>query len=226
MSRYLNISFLFFFLISFGVQAQVMPDTINLKSGLLKHDSLVQVVSETILEIEDSITLKPFKPDPMKVVWMGAIIPGYGQILNKKYWKLPIVYGGFMGCAYAISWNGSRYQTYRNAYRDITDTDPATNSFLEILPPGFTIDSPGVGGIQTWTNTLKSKQDNFRRFRDLSIIVSIGYYALTLIDAYVDAQLYDFDISPDLSLRIQPTMLQNSNGFHNTLGMQCRISIK
>jgi hypothetical protein len=165
-----------------------------------------------------------FKPDPIKVVWMGAIFPGYGQIMNRKYWKIPIVYGGFLGCAYAISMNSTRYQTYKTAYRDIIDTDPNTNSFIQIIPRGYTIES--YGGISGYTNILKTGQDNYRRYRDLSIIATIGYYALTLVDAYVDAQLYDFDISPDLSLHFQPVLLDNTNGYKNAIGMQCSFRLK
>jgi len=172
-------------------------------------------------QVKDSLYLKPFRPDPMKVVWMAAIIPGYGQIMNRKYWKLPIVYGGFLGCAYAISWNSVTYQTYTNAYRDIIDTDPTTNSYLQIIPKGRTIDN--YGGITGLTSTLKTKQDSYRRYRDLSIIVAVGFYALTIIDAYVDAELYDFDISPDLSMHIQPTLLKDNYGVPKTLGMQCSI---
>ncbi|HLP05249.1 MAG TPA: DUF5683 domain-containing protein [Paludibacter sp.] len=173
--------------------------------------------------VTDTLAPNIFKPNPVKVVWMGAIIPGYGQIMNKKYWKLPLVYGGFLGCAYAVAWNGSRYQAYKTAYRDIIDTDPDTNSFIEILPKGYTVET--FGGIQEYTNILKTKQDAFRRYRDLSIICTVGYYALTLIDAYVDAQLYDFDISPDLTLRFQPAILKN-NGFSSTLGIQCSLKLK
>lgn len=147
-----------------------------------------------------------FKPDPMKAVWMGAIIPGYGQIYNRKYWKLPIVYGGFLGCAYAIAWNGTRYSDYKTAYRDIIDKDPNTNYFMDILPEGYTLAS--LGGVSQYTRTLQTKQNTFRRYRDLSIIITAVFYGLTLVDAYVDAQLYDFDISPDLSMYITPSILE------------------
>jgi hypothetical protein len=226
-NRYSNIVFLIFFLISFGLQASTVPDSISVKitqDSILKNKILV--AAKPVIKLVDSLTLKPFKPDPMKVVWMGAIIPGYGQILNRKYWKLPLVYGGFLGCAYALSWNGGKYQSYKTAYRDITDNDPTTNTFLDIIPKGYTIDSPGIGGINTFANTLKQKQETFRRYRDLSIIATVGYYALTLVDAYVDAQLYDFDISPDLSLRFEPALLENSFGQRNMLGMQCSINLK
>lgn len=137
---------------------------------------------------------------------MGAIIPGYGQIYNRKYWKLPIVYGGFLGCAYAISWNGTMYSDYKKAYRDIIDNDPTTNSFMDILPEGYTIES--LGGMSQYTKTLQTKQNTYRRYRDLSIVITVALYAITLVDAYVDAQLFDFDISPDLTMHVMPALLE------------------
>lgn len=208
---------------SLDVQAQVVPDATPLLADTLNNQPVL-IVKEKNVIVLDSSKHKGFKPDPMKVVWMGAIIPGYGQILNKKYWKLPIVYGGFLGFAYAISMNSSRYKTYMTAYRDIVDSDPSTNSFITIIPKGYTIEN--YGGEKAYANILKSAQDNCRRYRDLSIITAVGYYAITLVDAYVDAQLYDFDISPDLSLRFQPTLLTDRYGFSKTLGIQCRLSIK
>ncbi|MDX9748798.1 MAG: DUF5683 domain-containing protein [Paludibacter sp.] len=140
--------------------------------------------------------------EPSKVIWWGAAIPGYGQILNKKYWKLPIVYAGFLGCYYAINWNSNRYVSYKNGYLDITDTDDATNSYLDLLPEGRTIES--FGGRQAFTGLLKSGMDQSRYYRDLTVIISIAYYGLTIIDAFVDAHLADFDISSDLSMRVRP----------------------
>jgi hypothetical protein len=219
-----KILFIFIFLISFGIQAQV--DTIKNK---LRKDTVAtlygqkNITAKVIKQVADTLNLKTFKPDPIKVVWMAAIIPGYGQILNRKYWKLPIVYGGFLGCAYALSWNSGMYQTYLTAYRDIiTPNDPTANSYLQLLPKGRTIDD--FGGTTAFAALLKTKQDVYRRYRDLSIIATIGFYALTIVDAYVDAQLYDFDISPDLSMRIQPTLLRNDISKTNTFGMQCSIN--
>ena len=177
---------------------------------LIQNDSIQSekmpeaLLLDTVIE-SDAIVLKQgWKPDPMKSVWLGAIVPGLGQIYNRKYWKLPIVYGGFLGCAYAISWNNGMYTDYKNAYRDIIDNDPNTNSFMDIFPEGYTIES--LGGMSAYQNVLQTRMNTYRRYRDLSIFVTIGVYALTLIDAYVDAQLYDFDISPDLSLNVQPVI--------------------
>lgn len=227
----------FILLMSVGVQAQL--DTVKIKlskdtvPGMREKPALVTQVKQ----VTDSLNKKKaFRPDPLKVLWMGAIIPGYGQILNKKYWKLPLVYGGFLGCAYAITWNSGQYQTYKTAYLDIlryasdnsfkaiVDKNLSAVSFYQVLPKGETIDN--YGGISGLTTKLQTIYNSTRRYRDLSIIATVVYYALTLVDAYVDAQLYDFDISPDLSMRVQPTLMNKSYGLNNSLGLQCSISLK
>ena len=154
------------------------------------------------------------QPDAIKAVWLGAIFPGAGQIYNRSYWKLPIVYGAFMGCGYAISWNQNRYSSLRNAYVDLyTDqqngtvsTDPS-KSYISILPEGYDLEK--VGGASNWLTVLKNQQNTYRRYRDYSILATVIVYALSLIDAYVDAQLFDFDISPDLSLNVEPQIIMD-----------------
>lgn len=158
-----------------------------------------------------------WKPDPMRAVWLGAIVPGLGQIYNRSYWKLPIVYGGFMGCIYAVTWTNNQYIGYKDAYRDIyydiqngTVSDRPDKSYNAILPEGYTINS--MGGADTYKSRLKEWQNASLRNRDMAILVTIAVYALSLIDAYVDAQLFDFDISNDLSLNVTPQIyydLQN-----------------
>lgn len=148
---------------------------------------------------------KQWTPNAQKALWLGVIIPGAGQFYNRQYWKLPIIYGGLMGCAYAISWTGRRYNDYKQAYIDILSTSDYSDpnaSFIKILPEGYTIES--LGGVSNYTSMLNNQQNTFRRNRDLGIIAAVVVYALSLIDAYVDAQLYNFDISPDLTMNIQP----------------------
>lgn len=149
------------------------------------------------------------KPDAIKAVWLGAIVPGAGQIYNKSYWKLPIVYGAFMGCGYAITWTQGRYSNYKTAYLDLyTDIQAGTvvedpvKTYIAVLPDGYSLSQ--VGGASTWLNTLKNRQSIMRRYRDYSILATVIVYALSLIDAYVDAQLFDYDISPDLTLNVEP----------------------
>lgn len=199
--------------------------TVNDSVRRMRADSLL-IIDEPVQDLEenqynnmiitpntalaDTVVLEvdsAFKPDPLRSVWLGAVIPGYGQIVNKQYWKLPIVYGGFLGCAYAITWNNSRYMSYKNAYRDISDSDPNTNYHIKILPRGYNLENY-PGGISTYTQRLKSAQDQFRQWRDLSIMISIGVYALSVLEAYVSAQLYDFDISPDLVMNVTPSKIE------------------
>ena len=153
----------------------------------------------------------------MRAVWLGAIIPGAGQIYNRSYWKLPIVYGGFMGCVYAITWTNNQYTAYKEAYRDIyydiqngSVSNSPDKSYNAILPEGYSIQT--MGGTQTYQSRLKDWQNSSLRNRDMAILVTVAVYALSLIDAYVDAQLFDFDISNDLSLNVSPQLyydLQN-----------------
>jgi len=149
------------------------------------------------------------KPDAIKAVWLGAIVPGAGQIYNKSYWKLPIVYGAFMGCGYAISMMQNRYSGYKTAYIDLYNdsqagkvTEDPNKSYIAVLPEGYTLSR--VGGASTWMNTLKNRTSTYHRYRDYSILATVVVYALSLIDAYVDAQLFDYDISPDLTLNVEP----------------------
>lgn len=144
-------------------------------------------------------------PDPQKSLWYAFIFPGAGQIYNRSYWKLPIVYGGAVGLVYGISWNNRYYKEYAQAYRDIMDSDPNTKSYENLLPYGT---DPNSSYAQ---NLMKNKHNTYRRYRDLCIVGAVAFYALTIIDAYVDAQLADFDISPDLSMRVRPTLLVTEN---------------
>ena len=152
------------------------------------------------------------QPDAIKAVWLGAIFPGAGQMYNRSYWKLPIVYGAFMGCGYAISWNHNRYSSYKTAYIDLyndnqagTVSEDPSKSYIAVIPEGY--DLKRVGGKDRWLNTLKNQQNIYRRYRDYSILATVLVYALSLIDAYVDAQLFDYDISPDLTLNVEPQII-------------------
>lgn len=166
-----------------------------------------------------------FKPDSKRAVIYSAILPGLGQFYNKKYWKIPIVLGGAFGLTYAISWNGSRYNEYKEAYSDFV-TDPAIRtSWHNFIPsndePQDYLDNSSKK--EYLQSSLRRKKDFFRRNRDLAIIASVGVYALCIIDAYVDAQLYDFDISPDLSMRVEPAIWMPTPFANASIGLQCRL---
>ena len=149
------------------------------------------------------------RPDPEKATWLALIIPGGGQIYNRKYWKLPIVYGGFVGCLYAYNWNGQMYKDYRQAYLDIMDSDPNTDSFKDFFRPGYNFEA----NKEYLKSVFKKRKDRYRRWRDLSIFSFIGVYAISVIDAYVDAQLSGFDITEDINLSIEPQRIRGNGEF-------------
>jgi hypothetical protein len=201
-------------------------DTIYLSAGdsttvnrLWKMDSLKLTA--------DSMTLLPFKPNPTRAVIYSAIFPGAGQIYNRKYWKLPLVYGGFMGFMYAVTWNNKNYQDYRQAYFDVMTDDPNGDpgswhtSWQSFVPAGR-----DVASYLTDTNfqsRLKNGRDFYRRYRDLSIILTAAWYLICMADAYVDAQLFDFDISPDLSLHLEPVLTPGTSHTSRLYGISCSI---
>lgn len=162
---------------------------------------------------------KRWVPNPLRATWLALVIPGGGQIYNRKYWKLPIVYGGFVACAYALVWNNQMYTDYSQAYMDIMDDDPTTNSYKDFLPANYDI----TGRESTYQNIFKNKKDYYRRYRDLSIFCFIGVYILSVIDAYVDAELSNFDISKDLGLRVEPAVINNGTSRKGSVGLQCSL---
>lgn len=205
-------------------------DTIYLNSA----DS----ISETsILIKEDTLALKQamnnvpsFKPNPKRAVLYSAIFPGMGQVYNKKYWKLPIVYGGFVGFIYAITWNNKTYQDYKEAYIDLHD-DRENNlekppgdwhqSWKDLMPAGGTAEK--YINDSYFDSSLRKRTDYYRRYRDLSIILSVAWYFLCMADSYVDAQLFDFDITPDLSMRIEPVVTPRTRHSSDLYGINCCI---
>lgn len=188
-------------------------------------DSLYDATSDTIsvaelISEEDSVQLaamtKPtkqkrdwttWKPNPKRAMWLAIVLPGAGQIYNRKYWKLPIVYGGFLGCAYAMRWNNMMYTDYSQAYLDIMDDDPNTKSYTQFLHLGTEITPANE---ERFKQIFKSRKDSYRRWRDLSFFIMLGVYALSIIDAYVDASLSQFDISDDLSLSVAPAVMNGN----------------
>ena len=102
-------------------------------------DTAILAVKTDSMQRELPKPKKRFIPDSNRSVWLAMVFPGAGQIYNRKYWKLPIVYGGFVGCAYALSWNNKMYKDYSQAYLDIMDDDPNTKSFQDFLPPSYDI---------------------------------------------------------------------------------------
>ena len=147
----------------------------------------------------------------------AALFPGLGQVYNRKYWKLPIVYGGYAGLIYVLGWNNNNYQDFFQGYRIIAQYSSAANmkpderKFLDdlIKNPSISLDNPST--FTYISAQLKGGKDFYRRNRDLTIIGIAALHILSIIDASVDANLFDFDISDDLSMRIEPVPVYFGN---------------
>lgn len=140
-----------------------------------------------------------------KATTLACICPGAGQIYNRSYWKVPFVVGGFAAMIYCIDWNNRGYQRFKKAYSLRAAYDEAManyNSDPELYPrpEGSTDEFRG----RYAASFLKNLRDNYRRNRDLCVIVTAGIYLLQIVDAHVDAHLKDYDISDDLTMTIEP----------------------
>ena len=189
----------------FALKSAAQSDISSADSLALPADSSLYAIRLDSVAIQNvqKAAQKQFIPDPKRALWLAIVCPGAGQIYNRKYWKLPIFYGGFVGCTYALIWNQMMYKDYAHAYQDISDDDPTTNSFMDMLPPHYDI----TGRESHYKTLFKNRKDRYRRYRDLSAFAFVAVYALSVVDAYVDAHLSVFDITPDLSMSVQPAVI-------------------
>ena len=229
-------------LLATGVSAQVVADSTKSEGSIPEKISIEQTANDTLsidsvqretaaLASDSSRVSKKrsatgvteriarFKPEPYKATWLAVVLPGAGQIYNRKYWKLPIVYGGIMGCLYAYNWNNQMYSDYRQAFLDIMDADPNSKSYETFFPSGYDFQS----NEEYLKELFKKRKNRYRRWRDLSVFACVGVYLVSIVDAYVDAHLSSFDISEDINLSIHPDV-QPSGANGNYYGLNCNIS--
>ena len=143
---------------------------------------------------------------PKKAAWLSTALPGLGQVYNKKYWKVPVIYAGFGALAYSFQFNQSHYVKYRNAYRDRLTIPPIADNY-----PLYS------------DATLEMLQKYYHRYRDLSVIGIAALYLLNIVDASVDAHMFTFDVSDDLTLQLHPTLINTANVNHYTTGIGLNI---
>lgn len=199
----------------------VCSKTVLAQTDGLLTDSIDLVVTGEKIEPEKTTRFYI----PKKAAMFSAAFPGLGQAYNRKYWKIPILYAGIAATGYGIWWNDSFYTQYRNAYIDIRDSDPKSERYLEVLPPGYDFDEQSADWKRWFESQLLKKKDSYRRDRDLLVIVMAGVYILNIIDANVDAHLSDFDISNDLSLNVAPMLPGSFAGSLNTgYGVSLRLN--
>ncbi|MEM1136743.1 MAG: DUF5683 domain-containing protein [Bacteroidota bacterium] len=144
------------------------------------------------IDLQDENVLK--LNSPTKVALLAATLPGFGQIYNKKYWKVPLAYGGFVVFASLIDFNHVRYTLFKNALALAEDGDDSTNTDDERL-------------VNRTSDQLRRGRDSFRRDRDFNVILTFLWYGLTIADSVVDSHLRRFNVNEDLSAGIKPSII-------------------
>jgi hypothetical protein len=170
-----------------------MTDTARVAKPLTKQQKREQAAADSALRTERLFGLRLTRT---KKAMLLAIAPGAGQIYNKKYWKLPLVYGLLGTLGYAEYFYQVRYHDYSYAKAEIGSNRQKLGS-----------SDFKYAKIETTTTGIESGLVFYRRNRDLYILVFAGGFALQMLDAVVDANLHDFDVGKDLSLRWQPALL-------------------
>jgi hypothetical protein len=190
---------IFLFFICFNLEAQV----INVPKDSLKI----------------SVSKQKKVLSPKKASIYAALFPGLGQVYNGKYWKLPIVYGGYAGLIYVLGWNNNNYTDYFDAYKTISrfqTVDQMSKADKDYLNNLFKISywnlNANPSRFDSFKAQLKSGKDFYRRSRDMSVIMIAALHVLSIIDASVDANLSDFEINDDLSMHVEPMPMNFRNG--------------
>ena len=167
----------------------------------IAQDSLVVIQDDSLLtEAPDTVLLKSYaaRYDPRKALMYAAVLPGLGQIYNKKYWKLPLVYGGFFGIGYAINFYQNNYIEYKGQlYYNLDNGFEGENDVNPEDPNSYT------------TGQLRTVVDKSRRERDFWVIMMGAMYLLQIVDAHVDAHLKEFDLNPTFKVSVRPSMVQD-----------------
>lgn len=214
--------FIFFNAILYWLPAQSVADSLKVDSPAVSRPSTFTVDSgraanvtyDTIVPTTDSAALaakKKKRHSPLKAALFSAALPGLGQGYNKKYWKIPIVYAGFGGLGYALYYTTTEFKNYRAAYRLQVDEDPLTYGSYK--------------GIDDQA-TLQSYRDYYKRFVDISAICTAVWYALNIVDAAVDAHLFDWNMNDDINVAWRPVFNNTTTAYGQPgIGVSLRFGL-
>jgi hypothetical protein len=160
---------------------------------------------------------------------LAVALPGAGQVYNRKFWKIPVVYAGFGALFYTAGFNSRNYTTYMQAYQDFTDVIPQTDSYRSLIPadpvdydPVLHPDTYDPSQASYYEDGLLRMVDYYKRYRDLSYIGIAAWYLLSILDANVDASLFDFDVTDNLDITLAPAILSLPGGYSGA-GMSASI---
>ncbi|MFN4993023.1 MAG: DUF5683 domain-containing protein [Bacteroidota bacterium] len=167
--------------------------------------------TDSVTVITRQATIKPKKHSPKTATFLSLALPGAGQIYNRKnwWWKVPVIYGGGVALAYGIGFYNRNYNDFRDAYKYRIENNVDQN------------DDPKFDRYQT--PTLLAIRESYRESRDLFAIYMVALYALQVVDAAVEAHFFDFNVTDDLSLNIQPSL---NPGPYGWAGVQFNLKLK
>jgi hypothetical protein len=156
-----------------------------------------------------------FKPETLRATMLAVSFPGLGQIYNRKVWKIPLVYAGFGALIYSVGFNSKNYNMYIKAYQDFTDNNPNTISYQHLIAADPSSYDPvkDPSAYTYYREAMLRMVDYYKRYRDLSYIGIAGWYLVSILDANVDASLFNYDISPNLNLTLLPMQMSLPGGF-------------
>ena len=179
----------------------------TVKSNYAQVRDTTSISSKPIEQPNSTSTAKVKVHSPKKAALLSTIIPGSGQVYNKKYWKVPIIYAGLIGLAYSFDFNQSRYVKYRNAYKVRLTNGPGT-----------------VGNYPRYSDeSLDILQKFYGRYRNLTVIGGTLLYVMNILDACVDAHMFTFDVGDDLSFNLHPALINTANVNSYTTGLSLNI---
>ena len=207
-------SLLFFFLLILSSSAQEkQKDTTAIDSVKTDLTRKGVVVKDVIVEKREEIN--PLAPS--KAAFYSAILPGLGQIYNKRYWKVPLVFAAIGTGVYVYINNDDLYDRFRTAFKR-RKAGFIDDEFYDINNSGIVPGDPDLSDA-----ALQDGQERYQRDRDLALVVTIGLYALNIIDANVDAHLRQFNVDDNLSMDFKPYLEYNPINAQPNYGMALTI---
>jgi len=191
-----------------------------------------QVVTAQDTTLVPDKTKKILKLSPMKATMLSAALPGFGQIYNRKYWKIPLVYAGFGALGYAVVFNSTSYNSFIRAYQDFTDKIPETDSYIVLIrgvdpsryDPVLHPTTYNLSDASWVTDQLLLRVDYYKKYRDLSYIGIAAWYLISILDANVDASLSDYDIGENINLTFGPVQIPGYYFMGVGMNVSLRIS--
>ncbi|MCQ2959913.1 MAG: DUF5683 domain-containing protein [Bacteroidales bacterium] len=187
-----------FFLLCVSAFAQIdLRDSVDIQNGNQTTDASIRIVDEA-LPVESSSSIEKTH-SPKTAALLSTVIPGAGQVYNGSWWKAPIIYAGFAGIGYGLSFYQDYYKSFKTAYNSYRNPYLAQG----LTPPADTILT--VRGETGYSPVnVQQGRDFYRKYRDLCIIGVSVWYLVNILEAYTEAHLFDFDVSDDLSLHWEP----------------------